>query len=209
MLRAYDQRPEVLVLGLPRGGVPVAAVVAKVLQVELDICLVRKLGVPGNPELAMGAVGWGGQITRNPHVLESSRITPEAFAAVVAQERQELQRRERCYRCDRPPLQVRDRTVILIDDGVATGATMLAAIASLESQGPSQLIVAVPLASTLTVETLAERVDEVICAATPHPFRYLGLWYQEFAPTSDEEVCQLLEASSSSSDFASGLEFDS
>ncbi|TVR04480.1 MAG: phosphoribosyltransferase [Phormidium sp. GEM2.Bin31] len=208
-LTAYRQRPDVLVLGLPRGGVPVAAVVANALQVELDICLVRKLGVPNNPELAMGAMGWGGGITRNTQVLESSRISPEAFEAVVARERQELQRRARRYRGDRPQPLVRERTVILVDDGVATGATMLAAIASLESQAPSQVIVAVPLASPSIVEALGERVDEVICVATPHPFRYLGLWYEQFEPTSDEEVCQLLEASSSSSESNSGSDSNS
>ncbi|WP_159787702.1 phosphoribosyltransferase [Sodalinema gerasimenkoae] len=209
LLMAYRQRQDVLVLGLPRGGVPVAAAVAEALEVELDLCLVRKLGFPNNPELAMGAMTWGGEIIRNPQVLGSSQISPEEFEAVVAQERRELERRAQRYRGDRPPLQVRDRMVILVDDGVATGATMLAAIASLESQSPRRLIVAVPLAAPSIVEVLRERVDEVICAATPHPFRYLGLWYEQFFPTSDDEVCQLLDASSSSSDSTSDSDSNS
>lgn len=197
-LTAYRQRQDVVILGLPRGGVPVAAVIAQALDAPLDVCLVRKLGVPGNPELAMGAIASGDEISQNGPVLERCQISPEAFAQVVAQERQELQRREQRYRGHRPPPVVRDRTVILVDDGVATGATMLAAIASIRSQGPRQLIVAVPLAAPSICEDLRGHVDTVICGATPHPFRYLGLWYEDFAPTTDEDVCQLLSVFESS-----------
>lgn len=196
-LTAYRQRQDILILGLPRGGVPVAAVIAKALDAPLDVCLVRKLGVPGNPELAMGAIASGDEIRHNPSVLERCQVSPEAFAEVVAQERQELQRREQRYRGHRPPPTIRDRTVILVDDGVATGATMLAAIACIKSQVPQQLIVAVPLAPPLLCEELRRHVDDVICAVTPHPFCYLGRWYEDFTPTSDEEVCQLLSVSDS------------
>jgi len=213
-LTAYRQRQDVIILGLPRGGVPVAAVIAEALDAPLDVCLVRKLGVPGNPELAMGAIASGDEISQNSFVLERCQISPEAFAEVVAQERRELQRREQRYRGDRPAPGIGDRTVILVDDGVATGATMLAAIASIRAQAPRALIVAVPLAAPSLIvavplaapsigEHLRRHVDEVICVATPHPFRYLGLWYEDFTPTSDEDVCQLLSASPSSESSAS------
>ena len=202
-LTAYRQRQDVIILGLPRGGVPVAAVIAEALDAPLDVCLVRKLGVPGNPELAMGAIASGDEISQNSFVLERCQISPEAFAEVVAQERRELQRREQRYRGDRPAPGIGDRTVILVDDGVATGATMLAAIASIRAQAPRALIVAVPLAAPSIGEHLRRHVDEVICVATPHPFRYLGLWYEDFTPTSDEDVCQLLSASPSSESSAS------
>jgi putative phosphoribosyl transferase len=202
-LTAYRQRQDVLILGLPRGGIPVAAVIAEVLKAPLDVCLVRKLGVPGNPELAMGAIASGDEISHNGPVLERCQIAPEAFAEVVAQERQELQRREQRYRGDRPVPVIRDRTVILVDDGVATGATMLAAIASIRAQAPRALIVAVPLAAPSICQELRHHVDEVICGATPHPFRYLGLWYEDFSPTSDDDVCQLLSASESCESSAS------
>ncbi|KPQ32692.1 MAG: putative phosphoribosyl transferase [Phormidium sp. OSCR] len=202
-LTAYRQRQDVIILGLPRGGVPVAAVIAEALDAPLDVCLVRKLGVPGNPELAMGAIASGDEISHNRSVLERCQISPDAFAEVVDRERRELRRREQRYRGDRPPLAVGDRTVILVDDGVATGATMLAAIASIRAQAPRALIVAVPLAAPSIGEDLPRHVDEVICVATPHPFRYLGLWYEDFTPTSDEDVCQLLSASPSSESSAS------
>ncbi len=202
-LTAYCQRQDVIILGLPRGGVPVAAVIAEALKAPLDVCLVRKLGVPGNPELAMGAIASGDEISHNRSVLERCQISPDAFAEVVDQERRELQRREQRYRGDRRAPVIRDRTVILVDDGVATGATMLAAIASIRAQAPRELIVAVPLAAPSIGEDLRRHVDEVICVATPHPFRYLGLWYEDFTPTSDEDVCQLLSASPSSESSAS------
>src|ERR1700704_2206371 len=191
-LRNYADRSDVIVLALPRGGVPVAYEVAGALRVPLDVFLVRKLGVPGSEELAMGAVATGGVRVLNDEVVRALRIPDYVIDAVAAWEQQELARRERAYRGDRPEPNVRDRTVILVDDGLATGATMLAAIKALREQQPAQIVVAVPTASPKTCEEMRAEVDDVICAITPEPFHAVGLWYQDFSQTTDEEVRDLL-----------------
>ena len=194
-LTAYANRPDVLVLALPRGGVPVAYEVARALGAPLDVFLVRKLGVPGYEELAMGAVATGGVRVLNEQVVGGLRIPEHVIEAVAASEQQELARRERLYRGERPPPDVRGRTVILVDDGLATGATMHAAIKALRGQQPARIVVAVPTGSPETCEQLKEEVDDVICAITPEPFHAVGLWYQEFSQTTDEEVRDLLARS--------------
>jgi len=192
-LTAYANRPDVLVLALPRGGVPVAYEVAQALNAPLDIFLVRKLGVPGHEELAMGAIASGGILVLNDDVVRRLRIPRMLIDAVIEKEKQELARRERLYRGDRPPPEVRDRIVLLIDDGLATGATMRAAAAALRRQKPARLVVAVPIAAPSTCAELEDDTDEVICAATPEPFHAVGLWYRDFSPTTDEEVRELLQ----------------
>jgi predicted phosphoribosyltransferase len=194
-LAQYADRPDVLVLALPRGGVPVGYEVARALHVPMDVFIVRKLGVPGHEELAMGAVATGGVRVLNDQVVAGLGIPPYVIDAVAKWEQQELERRERLYRGNRPPPDVRGKTVILVDDGLATGSTMLAAARALCQQGPSKLVVAVPVASRDTCELLKEEVDEVVCAATPEPFYAVGLWYQDFSQTSDEEVRELLARS--------------
>jgi len=198
-LAAYTHRPDVLVLALPRGGVPVAYEVARALDVPLDVFLVRKLGIPGHEELAMGAVATGGVRVLNDQVVGSLRIPDYVIAAVAAKEQQELARRERLYRSNRPPPDVRGRTVILVDDGLATGATMLAAIKALRQQQPARIVVAVPTASPETCEELKAEVDEIICAVTPEPFYAVGLWYDDFSQTTDDEVRDLLARSKQTS----------
>jgi predicted phosphoribosyltransferase len=191
-LSAYAKRPDVLVLALPRGGVPVAYEVARALQAPLDVFLVRKLGVPGYEELAMGAVATGGVRVLNDEIVNGLRIPDYVVDAVTVWEQQELARREQLYRGDRPAPDVRGRTVILVDDGLATGATMHAAIAALRRQQPARIVVAVPTAPPEMCEALRAEVDDVICAITPQPFRSVGLWYEDFSPTTDEEVRELL-----------------
>jgi putative phosphoribosyl transferase len=192
-LADYAGRPDVLVLALPRGGVPVAYEVARALDAPLDVFLVRKLGVPGHEELALGAIATGGVVLLNEDVVTSLRIPPEIIGRLEAAERVELARREREYRDDRPAPDVRGRTVILIDDGLATGASMRAAVAALRQRQPARIVVAVPIASASTCEELRDEVDEVICARTPEPFFAVGLWYEDFAQTTDDEVRDLLE----------------
>ena len=194
-LIAYANRPDVLVLALPRGGVPVAYEVARALGAPLDLFLVRKLGVPGYEELAMGAVATGGERVLNDDVVAGLRIPDYVIEAVAASEQQELARRERLYRGERPPPDIRGRTVILVDDGLATGATMLAAIKALRQQRPARIVVAVPTGSPETCEQLKKEADDVICATTPEPFHAVGLWYEEFSQTTDEEVRDLLARS--------------
>jgi predicted phosphoribosyltransferase len=194
-LTAYANRPDVLVLALPRGGVPVAYEVARALNAPLDIFVVRKLGVPGYEEYAMGAIASGGVRVLNDEVVRALDIPDCAIEEVAAREQQELARRERLYRSDRPPPDVRGKTVILVDDGLATGATMHAAIQALRQQQARRIVVAVPIAAPETCEALKEEVDDIICAVTPEPFRAVGLWYQDFSQTSDEEVCDLLKRS--------------
>ena len=191
-LAAYANRPDVLVLALPRGGVPVAYEVAHRLGAPLDVFVVRKLGVPGHEELAMGAVATGGVRVLNDQLVEQLGIPDQMIDAVAARERQELARRERLYRGGRPPPDVRGRTVILVDDGLATGATMYAAIEALRKQDPGRIVVAVPTASPETCEEMKVKADHVICAITPDPFQAVGRWYQDFSQTSDEEVADLL-----------------
>ncbi|WFU34367.1 erythromycin esterase family protein [Bradyrhizobium brasilense] len=191
-IAGYSNRPDVLVLALPRGGVPVAYEVARALNAPLDVFVVRKLGVPGYEELAMGAVATGGVRVLNSAIVEALGIPAPMIDAVAARERLELARRERLYRGGRPQPEVRGRTVILVDDGLATGATMHAAIEALRQQGPERIVVAVPTASPDTCEEMKRRADEVICAITPEPFHAVGRWYQEFSQTTDEEVRELL-----------------
>jgi predicted phosphoribosyltransferase len=201
-LMAYADRPDVLVLALPRGGVPVGYEVARALHAPLDVFLVRKLGLPGHEELAMGAIASGGVRVLNEELVHVLDIPPDVIDEVAEEERRELERRERAYRDDRPPLNVRGRIVILIDDGLATGSTMRAAVAALRKQGPARIIVAVPVAATSTCRELQQEVDEVVCARTPEPFRAVGIWYDDFSQTSDEEVHALLEEAQARQDGA-------
>ena len=188
----YAGRPEVLVLALPRGGVPVAFEVALSLGAPLDIFLVRKLGVPGQEELAMGAIATGGLRVVNDSVVRHLDIAPELIDAVAAREQGELERRERAYRDERPAPDVRGRTVILVDDGLATGSTMRAAALALRQQGPARVVVAVPVASREACEEFRDEVDDIVCASTPEPFMGVGRWYEDFSQTTDEEVRSLL-----------------
>ena len=195
-LARYAGRPDVVVLALPRGGVPVGYEVARELGAPLDVFLVRKLGVPGHEELAMGAVATGGVRVLNDQVVRALGIPDYVIDAVAVWEERELARRERLYRGERQPPDVRGRTVILVDDGLATGATMHAAIQALREQQPARIVVAVPTASPETCERLKEEVDDVICAVTPEPFYAVGLWYENFSQTTDEEVRDLLARAS-------------
>jgi predicted phosphoribosyltransferase len=195
-LAAYANRPDVLVLALPRGGVPVAYEVARTLGAPLDVFVVRKLGVPGYEELAMGAVATGGVRVLNDQLIEHLGIPDHVIDAVTARERQELARRKRLYRGGRPPSDISGRTVILVDDGLATGATMQAAIEALQQQNPIRIVVAVPTASPDTCEEMKAKADDVICAITPEPFEAVGRWYQDFSQTTDEEVGALLARTS-------------
>jgi predicted phosphoribosyltransferase len=191
-LGAYADRPDVLVLALPRGGVPVAYEVAERLKAPLDIFLVRKLGVPGHEELAMGAIASGGVRVVNEDVVSYMRIPGEVIDAVAAKEQRELERCEHAYCDNRPPPDVRGKTVILVDDGLATGSTMRAAAAALRKQGPERIVVAVPVSSPETCDEFRSEVDDIVCAVTPRPFRGVGMWYEDFSQTTDEEVRDLL-----------------
>jgi len=191
--RRIGKRDKVIVLGLPRGGVPVAFHVAQALDAPLDVFVVRKLGVPGHEELAMGAIASGGVRVLNRDVLSYVPISQKTIDAVAAREEQELQRRERSYRGARPPLQLRGRTVVIVDDGLATGSTMRAAIAAVRKMEPQAIIVAVPVAAPQTCEEFRKEVDEMVCLRTPDPFQAVGLWYDDFSQTTDEEVHDLIE----------------
>lgn len=195
-LAGYRGAPGVLVLALPRGGVPVAYEVARALGAPLDVFLVRKLGVPGHEELALGAIATGGVRVLNDHVVRGARVSPEQIEAVAAREQAELERREREYRGGRPPPEIRGRVVILVDDGLATGATMRAAAEAVARQGPARVVIAVPVAAAETCRALSRQVDEVVCAETPEPFWGVGMWYQDFGQTTDEEVRALLRQES-------------
>ena len=192
LLGAYAQRPDVLVLALPRGGVPVAYEVARALNAPLDVFLVRKLGVPGHEEAAMGAIASGGIRVLNDEVIHALHLPRQVVEEVTAREQRELQRRQQLYRDGRPAPDVKGRTVILIDDGLATGATMRAALRALRQQQPARLIVAVPVGARSACRELLGEADEVICARTPEPFFGVGWWYQQFEQTSDQEVHDLL-----------------
>ena len=192
-LMAYAGRSDVIVLALPRGGVPVAYEVARALNAPLDIFIVRKLGLPGHEELAIGAIASGGIRVLNHDIVQGLKIPQTMIDTVTRQELQELERRERAYRGDRPPPDIRGRTVILIDDGLATGASMRAAVAALRAQNPARIVVAVPTAAPETCAAFESEVDEVICAMTPEPFYGVGRWYEDFSQTTDEEVRALLE----------------
>jgi len=184
--------PDLIVLALPRGGVPVAYEVARALGAPLDVFVVRKLGVPGHEEYAMGAIATGGVRVLNEELVRTLGMPERVLDAVAAREQQELARRERLYRGQRQPPEVRGRTVILVDDGLATGATMQAAVKALRRLQPARIVVAVPTASPDTCEQLRTEADEVICATTPEPFHAVGLWYQDFSQTTDDEVRELL-----------------
>jgi predicted phosphoribosyltransferase len=192
-LTAYEENENVLVLGLPRGGVPVAAEVAEALGAPLDVFLVRKLGVPGHEELAMGALATGDAIVVNEDVVHSLHISDEAFRGVVKHERQELQRREQAYRHDAAPPKLARKIAILVDDGLATGATMRVAVEAVRKQGPARIVVAVPVGAPQTVAALARFADEVVCASMPESFQAVGHWYDDFSPTTDEEVIEALD----------------
>lgn len=191
-LAAYANGSDVVVLGLPRGGVPVAFEVARAINAPLGVLVVRKLGVPGHEELAMGAIAPNGVRVLNEQIIGEEKVSDEAIARMALQEQRELERRERLYQGDRPSLDLQGRTVILVDDGLATGATMLAAIVAVRKQQPARIVVAVPVAAPPTYEDLAELVDEVVCIAQPDPFYSVGLWYEQFPQITDEEVCDLL-----------------
>jgi predicted phosphoribosyltransferase len=191
-LAAYADRPDVVVLALPRGGVPVASEVARALGAPLDVFVVRKLGVPGHEELAMGAVATGGLRVLNDEIVHGLDIPEREIAAVADRELHELSRRERLYRGDHPPPDVGGRTVILVDDGLATGATMRAAVQALRQQQPARIVVAVPTASPDTCEALKAAADDVVCAMTPEPFFAVGHWYDDFTQTTDDEVARSL-----------------
>jgi len=192
-LRKYAAREDVVVLALPRGGVPVAYEVAQALGAPLDVFIVRKLGVPGHEEYAMGAVASGGVRVVSDEVVRGLGLTQADVERVAARETAELTRRERLYRGDRPEPELSGRTVILVDDGLATGSTMKAAVKALSTKKPAAVVVAVPIAAPETCRELERVVDEVVCAVTPDPFHAVGLWYQDFSQTTDAEVHDLLE----------------
>jgi predicted phosphoribosyltransferase len=192
LLRAYAHRPDTLVLALPRGGVPVAHEVARELGAPLDVFLVRKLGAPRHEELAMGAIASGGVRVINREVVDELSISREQLDATAEREACELQRRELRYRDGRPPPRVHGRTVILVDDGLATGTTMRAAVAALRQQEPARIVVAVPVGARESCADLAAEADEVVCAREPEPFYAVGLWYRDFVQTTDDEVRELL-----------------
>jgi putative phosphoribosyl transferase len=194
-LADYAKRKEVIVLALPRGGVPVAFEVARELNAPLDVFVVRKLGVPGQEELAMGAIASGDVVVINDDVVQALKIPHEAIAEAVEHERQELARREAIYRGGRSVLDVEDKTVILIDDGLATGSTMRAAVTALRQKNPASVVVAVPIGAASTCAELRSIADDCICAIAPEHFRAVGLWYDDFAQTDDAEVCEMLSRS--------------
>ena len=191
-LASYADRDDVVVLALPRGGVPVAFEIARSLHAPLDVFLVRKLGVPGHPELAMGAIASGGVRVLSHDIIGQLAVTPEEVEAVTERERVELDRRDRMYRGDRPPTTLAGRTAILVDDGLATGATMEAAIQAVRQSNPARVVVAAPVGAAETCARLRTLADEVVCASIPGYFQAVGLWYDRFDQTSDEEVIALL-----------------
>ncbi len=191
-LTAYANQPDVIVLALPRGGVPVGAEVARKLNAPLDVFVVRKLGLPGHPELAMGAIASGGVRVFNGDVINALQISDETINAVTAEEFQELKRRERSYRDDLPPPEVEGKTVIIVDDGIATGSTMVAAISALRQLNAGRVVVATPTVARSTYEYLRQNADNVVAVIVPEEFYGVGQWYEDFSQTSDEEVHQLL-----------------
>jgi predicted phosphoribosyltransferase len=196
-LRQFAGRRDVVVLALPRGGVPVGFEVARALGAPLDVFVVRKLGLPAHPELAMGAIASGGVRVLNEQVLESIAVSQAAIDAVTRTEQLELERRERAYRDGRPLVQTEGRIVILVDDGLATGSTMRAAVLAVRRLRPSRVVVAVPVGARQTCRQLREAADDVVCALNPEPFRAVGLWYRDFSQTTDAEVRQLLALAAS------------
>lgn len=191
-LRQYSHRTDVVVLGLPRGGVPVAFQVARALAAPLDVFLVRKLGVPGQEELAMGAIASGGVRVLNHEAVRDHRISDAVIASATAHEAKELEHREKLYRGDRDPLIVSGKTVILVDDGLATGCSMRAAVHALRAKAPAHVVVAVPVGAADTCADFRNLADEIVCVATPSPFTAVGRWYDDFSPTTEDEVRNLL-----------------
>ena len=192
-LQVYANRPDVIVLGLPRGGIPVAFEVARKLRLSLDVFVVRKLGVPGREELAMGAIASGGIEVLNDNIVRGLNISRAVIESVARKEGEELKRREQLYRGNRASLNVKDLTVILVDDGLATGATMRAAVQALRIQKPVSVVVAVPVASPEACQELGDEADDIVCAITPEPFYSVGSWYEDFSQTTDDEVRTLLK----------------
>jgi putative phosphoribosyl transferase len=195
LLRRHRERDDATVLALPRGGVPVGYEIAKALRLPLDVFVVRKLGVPGHEELAMGAIAGGGTRVVEQRVVRRLELDEDTIAAVAASERKELEKRERLYRGARPPLDVRGRSAILVDDGLATGSTMRAAVRALRIHEPEEIVVAVPVAPRETCAAMEEEADEVVCALIPEFFGAVGLAYERFGQTSDDEVIELLRDS--------------
>jgi predicted phosphoribosyltransferase len=192
LLRSFAGRSDVTVLGLPRGGVPVAAAVAGALAAPLDVFTVRKIGLPGHRELAIGAIASGGSRVLNRALIAELNVSDRAIDAVIAEEERELARREQLYRSGRPPLRLANRVVIIVDDGLATGSTMRAAVRALRDLSPSRIVVAVPVASMEACRDLEAVADQVICARVPKSFIAVGRWYDDFSETSDDEVTELL-----------------
>lgn len=193
LLGDYARREDVIVLGLPRGGVPVAFEVARALEAPLDVLLVRKLGVPGFAELAMGAIASGGIRFLNADVIRANQVPPAAIEAVAASEWRELERREQRYRRSRPEPALTGRTVVLVDDGLATGATMRTAIEAVRARSATRIVAAVPVGAPETCKEIGRIADEVVCLVTPEPFDAVGLWYEDFRPPSDDDVVVLLQ----------------
>ena len=194
--KAVDD-PDIIVLALPRGGVPVAFEVARSLRAPMDIYVVRKLGLPGEEELAIGAIASGGVRVLNRALIAHLQTPQELIERVTAEQAAELERREQLYRGSRALIPIKGRTVILVDDGLATGATMLAAVRSVRAQEPRQIVVAIPVAPPSACESIRQEVDQVVCAATPEPFLAVGSWYEDFSQTTDEDVRELLARGSS------------
>lgn len=193
LLSAYANKPDVIVLGLPRGGVPVASEVAKALNAPLDVFIVRKIGVPGHPELALGAIASGGAYHLNEDILDQLHVPQAAIDSVVRLEREELTRREKLYQMGRSPLDLKNCRVIIVDDGLATGASMLAAIHAVRELGPKEIIVAVPVIAGSSYSEIRPHVDNLVCVLAPYEFRSVGEWYEDFGQTSDDEVVGLLQ----------------
>lgn len=196
-LLPYKNNPDLLILALPRGGVPVAYEVARSLQAPLDVFIVRKLGVPGHEELAMGAIASGGQVVMNEEVESLLHISPEKIREIVKRENATIEAREKAYHKGESALPIEGKTIILIDDGLATGSTMQVAIKAIKDKNPKRIVVAVPVAPPDTCQTISEMVDELICLRQPSPFHAVGLWYADFDQTTDEEVSDLLERAKS------------
>jgi len=200
----YAGQPDVLVLALPRGGAPVAFEVAQALHVPLDVFIVRKLGMPGHEELAMGAIASGGVRVLNEDLVRLLGVPNHVLEQITTRESEELRRRETAYRGSRPPEPIAGRTVILADDGLATGASMRAAVRALRREGATRIVVAVPVAAAETCESLRLEVEEVVCASTPEPFTAVGAWYEDFRQTTDEEVRELLDRANASREVEHG-----
>lgn len=192
-LMGYADREDVLILALPRGGVPVGFEIARVLHAPLDVFVVRKLGTPGQEELAMGAIAPGGIRELNRDIVDTLMISDETLEMIVRQEQAELERREKAYRGDRPRPEIRGKTVILVDDGLATGASMRAAVHAIRTMSPEKIIVAVPVGAVDTCKDFRNLADEIVCLEKPEPFYGVGAWYEDFSQTSDEEVREFLD----------------